>query len=63
MQAWGWRLPFLLAAPLGLIGLYIRLKLEDTPKFREMEATHQVEATPYGSSSPTTAGRSPSPSA
>ena len=25
MQAWGWRLPFLLAAPLGLIGLYIRL--------------------------------------
>jgi MHS family proline/betaine transporter-like MFS transporter len=46
MQAWGWRLPFLLAAPLGLIGLYIRLKLEDTPKFREMEARHQVEATP-----------------
>jgi MHS family proline/betaine transporter-like MFS transporter len=24
--------------PLGLIGLYIRLKLEDTPKFRELEA-------------------------
>ena len=37
LHSWGWRLPFLLAAPLGLIGRYIRLHLEDTPKFREME--------------------------
>ena len=37
MQQWGWRLPFLLAAPFGLIGRYIRLHLQDTPKFREME--------------------------
>ena len=33
MQAWGWRIPFLLAAPLGLISMYIRLKLEDRPEF------------------------------
>lgn len=46
MQTFGWRLPFLLAAPLGLIGLYIRLKLEDTPKFRQLEATHHVDDTP-----------------
>ena len=46
MQSFGWRLPFLLAFPLGMIGLYIRLKLEDTPKFRELEETHHVEATP-----------------
>lgn len=46
MASWGWRLPFLLAAPLGLIGLYIRLKLEDTPKFREMEAQHEETRTP-----------------
>ena len=46
MQSFGWRLPFLLALPLGLVGLYIRLKLEDTPKFRELEETHHVEATP-----------------
>ncbi|MCP1641317.1 MHS family proline/betaine transporter-like MFS transporter [Pseudomonas citronellolis] len=38
LHEWGWRLPFLLAAPLGLIGRYIRLHLADTPKFREMEA-------------------------
>jgi MHS family proline/betaine transporter-like MFS transporter len=37
LHSWGWRIPFLLAAPLGLIGRYIRLHLEDTPKFREME--------------------------
>ena len=46
MQSFGWRLPFLLAFTLGLIGLYIRLTLEDTPKFRELEETHHVEATP-----------------
>lgn len=46
MQSYGWRLPFLLAAPLGLIGLYIRLRLEDTPKFRQLEKAHHVEATP-----------------
>lgn len=37
LHDWGWRLPFLLAAPFGLIGRYIRLHLQDTPKFRQME--------------------------
>lgn len=46
MQSFGWRLPFLLAAPLGLIGRYIRLKLEDSPKFKEMEKSHQVADAP-----------------
>ncbi|WP_199259936.1 MFS transporter [Paracoccus binzhouensis] len=46
MQSYGWRLPFLLALPLGLVGLYIRLRLEDTPKFRELEQAHHVERTP-----------------
>lgn len=36
LQEWGWRLPFLLAAPMGLIGRYIRTRLEDTPAFREL---------------------------
>lgn len=46
MQSFGWRLPFLLGLPLGLVGLYIRLRLEDTPKFRELEQRHHVEAMP-----------------
>lgn len=36
-HTWGWRLPFLLALPLGLVGLYMRLRLEDTPTFQAME--------------------------
>ncbi|CAL9360663.1 Proline_betaine transporter [Streptomyces sp. enrichment culture] len=32
---WGWRLPFLLALPLGLGALWLRLRLDETPAFRE----------------------------
>ncbi|WP_078901763.1 MFS transporter [Actinacidiphila yeochonensis] len=35
LEDWGWRIPFLVAGPLGVIGLYMRLKLEDTPAFKE----------------------------
>lgn len=34
LAAWGWRLPFFAAAPLGLIGLYLRLGIPDSPAFR-----------------------------
>jgi MFS transporter, MHS family, proline/betaine transporter len=34
MVSWGWRVPFFVAGPLGLLGLYMRLKLEETPAFR-----------------------------
>ncbi|WP_447037708.1 glycine betaine/L-proline transporter ProP [Streptomyces sp. DSM 118878] len=37
MESWGWRLPFLVAGPLGLVGLYLRLKLDETPAFQKME--------------------------
>jgi MFS transporter, MHS family, proline/betaine transporter len=43
MHAWGWRLPFLVAAPLGLVGMYLRSKMEDTPVFREIEAQGKKE--------------------
>ncbi|GAB1575269.1 MFS transporter [Bordetella petrii] len=33
IHQWAWRLPFLLALPLGAIGLYIRNHLEETPTF------------------------------
>ena len=35
MLEWGWRIPFLIAGPLGFIGLYLRLKLEETPAFQK----------------------------
>ncbi|AKK62480.1 MFS transporter [Xanthomonas oryzae] len=34
MLDWGGRVPFLIAGPLGLLGLYMRMKLEETPAFR-----------------------------
>ena len=37
LRAWGWRLAFLLALPLGLVGLYIRLRIEETPSFRAVQ--------------------------
>ncbi|MFE3599351.1 glycine betaine/L-proline transporter ProP [Streptomyces sp. NPDC059096] len=38
MQAWGWRVPFLVGGPLGLVGLYLRLRLDETPAFQKLEA-------------------------
>jgi MHS family proline/betaine transporter-like MFS transporter len=46
MVEWGWRIPFLLAGPLGLVGLYLRTKLEDTPLFRELSAKEEVSRSP-----------------
>ncbi|SEN54123.1 MFS transporter, MHS family, proline/betaine transporter [Terribacillus saccharophilus] len=33
MASWGWRLPFLLGLPLGLVGMYLRKSLEESPIF------------------------------
>lgn len=38
MQEWGWRLPFLIAIPLGLFGLWIRSGLEESAEFEEARA-------------------------
>ncbi|MFJ3210308.1 MFS transporter [Streptomyces flaveolus] len=46
MEAWGWRLPFLLAVPLGLLCLYLRLKIEDTPEFRDTNVTERTNRKP-----------------
>lgn len=39
---WGWRVPFLLALPLGLVALWLRLRLDETPNFSKV----QQEAAP-----------------
>ncbi|MFQ6142352.1 MFS transporter [Streptomyces seoulensis] len=41
MLAWGWRVPFLIAGPLGAIGLYMRLKLEESPAFQQQLDEHE----------------------
>ncbi|MGH3794921.1 MAG: MFS transporter [Pseudonocardiaceae bacterium] len=37
MNTWGWRVPFLVGLPLGIIGLYLRLRLDESPAFQELQ--------------------------
>ncbi|MGH3357023.1 MAG: MFS transporter [Nocardioidaceae bacterium] len=44
-EAWGWRIPFLLSAVLVLIGLYVRLSIDESPVFSENKATLDAKTT------------------
>jgi MHS family proline/betaine transporter-like MFS transporter len=46
MTAWAWRIPFLLAAPLGYIGFYIRRQMEETPYFEALRTRNTVQRNP-----------------
>jgi MFS family permease len=47
-RAWGWRIPFLLSAVLVGLGLWVRLKLAETPAFRAALAEAPPPAAPLG---------------
>jgi metabolite-proton symporter len=44
--AWGWRIAFLISAVLVAVGLYIRLKIMETPAFTRVQAEKKVAAVP-----------------
>ncbi len=46
-NAWGWRIPFLISALLLAISLWIRLKLNESPAYRRMEAESHAPRAPY----------------
>jgi MHS family proline/betaine transporter-like MFS transporter len=46
MNAYGWRIPFLIAGVLGGVGLYIRLRLKDTPEFESLRERGEVAESP-----------------
>jgi len=46
--AWGWRVPFLLSAVLVIVGLYVRLRLVETPAFRRTLETGTRVRVPLG---------------
>ena len=46
--SWGWRIPFLIAILLVALGLYIRLKLDETPVFKNQATTAGVAKFPLG---------------
>jgi|SRR5579885_398487 MFS family permease len=44
--AWGWRIPFAFSIVLVGIGLWIRLRILETPVFRNLIAENKIERTP-----------------
>ncbi|WP_221419891.1 MFS transporter [Novosphingobium chloroacetimidivorans] len=46
-MAWGWRIPFLASALLVAIGLYVRLKIEETPQFQAAVERENVVRVPF----------------
>jgi MFS family permease len=44
--AWGWRIPFALSIVLVGIGLWIRLRIMETPVFRRLVAERKIERVP-----------------
>jgi MFS transporter, MHS family, proline/betaine transporter len=46
MDSFGWRIPFLIAGALGAVGLYIRLRLGDTPEFEALRDEGEVSSSP-----------------
>lgn len=45
-MSWGWRIPFLASAALIAVGVFIRMKVEETPEFDTVKKQHKVAAIP-----------------
>lgn len=46
-RAWGWRIPFLSSAALVMVGLYVRLRLTETPVFAQALKKKQAVKLPF----------------
>ncbi|MDG2002506.1 MAG: MFS transporter [Novosphingobium sp.] len=46
-EAWGWRIPFLLSILLLVISLWMRLKLNESPVFKAMQAEGKIAKNPF----------------
>ncbi|SNT45114.1 MFS transporter [Rhodococcoides kyotonense] len=42
MSSWGWRIGFLLALPMGIIVFYLRMKVDETPHFKQVQVEQEV---------------------
>ncbi|OYO17917.1 MFS transporter [Enemella evansiae] len=41
--SYGWRIPFWIALPLAVFGIWIRLRTDESPAFKQMEAAQRAE--------------------
>jgi MHS family proline/betaine transporter-like MFS transporter len=46
LAGWGWRVAFIIAAPIGLVGLYVRHRLLDSPAFVAVAEQARVSRAP-----------------
>ncbi|MUH59381.1 MFS transporter [Bifidobacterium sp. GSD1FS] len=46
MLAWGWRVPFLLSSLLVVVGLLVRVHMEETPAFQQAQRSQRVVKAP-----------------
>jgi len=46
MIAWGWRVPFILGVVVGIVGGYLRWRLDETPRFTEAAEHGEVSKAP-----------------
>ncbi|WED43774.1 MFS transporter [Legionella cardiaca] len=44
---WIWRIPFLLSILLGGLGLYLRIRMPESPIFEQLKKNHQVTTNPF----------------
>ncbi len=45
-QAWGWRVPFLGGVLIGVVGLWLRMGIEESPSFLQIQKTGNLAANP-----------------
>ncbi|MFM0704417.1 MFS transporter [Paraburkholderia sediminicola] len=46
LLSWGWRIPFLVSAPLGIVAILTRKRMEETPDFQNLKQHKRVEKAP-----------------
>lgn len=47
LAAWGWRLPFLFGLAVGIVGIYMRWKIGDTPIYTDIEEHGATAKAPF----------------
>ncbi len=44
---YAWRIPFLISFPIGIVGFYIRSKLDETPEFQDLKNRNLLAKSPF----------------
>ena len=59
LYSWGWRVPYVFGLLIGPVGLYIRLRMDETPDFAALQEQRERAASSPAGESPAAAGTTP----